>query len=108
MEKALAFTQELRDQPNCTLINPGPRHWEIFSKLCRIGGIKGNLVPDAFLAALAVRAGVNGSRRIAITIDSQACVCAIPWNNDPPYSWRFRTKSSREGYLFVRRRPQHP
>ena len=26
MGKALAFTQELRDQPNCTLINPGPRH----------------------------------------------------------------------------------
>lgn len=57
MEKALAFTQELRDQPNCALINPGPRHWEIFSKLCRTGGIKGNLVPDAFLAALAIESG---------------------------------------------------
>ena len=57
MEKALAFTQELRDQPNCTLINPGPRHWEIFSRLCRTTGIKGNLVPDAFLAALAIESG---------------------------------------------------
>lgn len=66
MEKALAFTQELREQPNCTLINPDPRHWEIFSKLCRIGGIKGNRVPDAFLAALAVESGsdmdLDGSR----------------------------------------------
>ncbi|CUS33911.1 hypothetical protein COMA2_150009 [Candidatus Nitrospira nitrificans] len=41
MEKAPAFTQELRDQPNCTPINPGPRHWDIFSRLCRTGGIKG-------------------------------------------------------------------
>jgi uncharacterized protein len=57
MEKALAFTHELRDQPNCTLINPGPRHWEIFSRLCRTAGIKGNLVPDAFLAALAIESG---------------------------------------------------
>lgn len=40
-----------------SLINPGPRHWEIFSKLCRIGGIKGNLVPDAFFAALAIESG---------------------------------------------------
>lgn len=57
MEKALAFTQELRDQPNCTLINPGSRHWEIFNRLCRTAGIKGNLVPDAFLAALAIESG---------------------------------------------------
>lgn len=57
MEKALAFTQELRDQPNCTLINPGSHHWEIFSRLCRTAGIKGNLVPDAFLAALAIESG---------------------------------------------------
>jgi len=49
MEKALAFTHELRDQPNCTLINPSPRHWEIFSRLYRTGGIKGNLAPMRFL-----------------------------------------------------------
>lgn len=57
MEKALAFTRELRDQPNCVIINPGPRHWEIFRRLCAIGGIKGNLVPDAYLAALAIESG---------------------------------------------------
>jgi toxin-antitoxin system PIN domain toxin len=57
MEKALAFAQELRDQPNCALITPGPRHWEIFSLFCRASGIKGNLVPDAFLAALAIESG---------------------------------------------------
>ena len=57
MAKALAFAKELRDQPNCTLINPGPRHWEIFCRLCKTAEIKGNLVPDAFLAAIAIESG---------------------------------------------------
>ena len=57
MAKALAFAQELRDQPNCTMIAPGPRHWDIFCRLCQTSEIKGNLVPDAFLAALAIESG---------------------------------------------------
>jgi len=57
MDEALAFTGELRDSPNCTLIHPGARHWEIFCDLCRRAGVKGNLVPDAFLAALAIESG---------------------------------------------------
>ena len=57
MDKALAFVQELRDQPTCTVITPGVRHWEIFSRLCKTAGIRGNLVPDAFLAALAIESG---------------------------------------------------
>lgn len=57
MAKTMAFAQELRDQPNCTLLNPGPRHREIFCRLCKTAEIKGNLVPDAFLAALAIESG---------------------------------------------------
>lgn len=57
MERALTFAQELREQPNAVSINPGPRHWEIFSRLCRATSVKGNLVPDAFLAALAIETG---------------------------------------------------
>jgi toxin-antitoxin system PIN domain toxin len=57
MDQALTFAEELREQPNCTVINPGPRHWEIFCRLCKTGGVKGNLVPDAFLAALAIESG---------------------------------------------------
>lgn len=57
MAKALAFAKELRDRPNCTLINPGPRHWEIFCRLCKTSEVKGNLVPDAFLAAIAIESG---------------------------------------------------
>lgn len=54
---ALAFAAQLRDQPNGVLVAPGPRHWEIFSRLCADVGARGNLVPDAYLAALAIEAG---------------------------------------------------
>ena len=54
---ALAFAEYIRHQPNCILVAPGPRHWEIFVRLCQNAGAKGNLVPDAFLAALAIESG---------------------------------------------------
>lgn len=54
---ALAFAGQLHGQPNCVLVAPGPRHWEIFSRLCVESGAKGNLVPDAYLAALAIESG---------------------------------------------------
>ena len=57
MDAALAFCNEVRDQPHCVHISPGPRHWEIFTEMCRTGGVKGNLVPDAYLAALAIESG---------------------------------------------------
>lgn len=54
---ALAFVAQLREQPNCVLVQPGPRHWDIFQRLCTEAGVKGNLVPDAYLAALAIESG---------------------------------------------------
>ncbi len=54
---ALAFTAQLRGRPNCVLLAPGARHWEIFARLCAEAGVKGNLVPDAYLAALAIETG---------------------------------------------------
>ncbi|MCB9419030.1 MAG: type II toxin-antitoxin system VapC family toxin [Ardenticatenaceae bacterium] len=56
-EVALTFTQEIRNQPNCTIIAPGARHWDIFTRLCQTSGVKGNLIPDAYLAALAIESG---------------------------------------------------
>ena len=39
-------------------MRPGPRHWSIFEKLLREAGARGNLVPDAYLAAvLAIEPG---------------------------------------------------
>ncbi len=54
---ALEFAGTLRDHPNGVRITPGARHWEIFARLCREAGVKGNLVPDAYLAALAIESG---------------------------------------------------
>src|SRR5688572_10201662 len=53
----LAFVEDVRSQPNCVVITPGARHWEIFTRLCQISGARGNLVPDAYLAALAIESG---------------------------------------------------
>ena len=53
----MAFVQELRNRPNCVPVNPGPRHWEIFCRLCKEAGVKGNLASDAYLAALAIESG---------------------------------------------------
>jgi uncharacterized protein len=55
--EALGFVLQLREQPNCVVVAPGPRHWDIFQRLLLDAGVKGNLVPDAFLAALAIEAG---------------------------------------------------
>lgn len=57
MVKALAFVTELRNQPNGTIINPGPRHWGNFSRLCAATDVRDNLVPDSFFAALAIESG---------------------------------------------------
>jgi hypothetical protein len=57
LESALRFVNEIRNQPNCVIVAPGPRHWEIFTRLCRAGNAKGNLVADAYLAALAIESG---------------------------------------------------
>ena len=57
IELALAFAQAFRERPNAVPVTPGQRHWDIFTKLCQQSGARGNLVPDAWLAALAMEAG---------------------------------------------------
>ncbi len=54
---SLAFARLLRGQPNAVRVAPGPRHWDIFLGLCQSTGVKGNLIPDAYLAALAIETG---------------------------------------------------
>ncbi|MGH2444910.1 MAG: type II toxin-antitoxin system VapC family toxin [Candidatus Limnocylindria bacterium] len=57
IDEAIAFAIALRTQPNAVAVIPGARHWEIFERLCLAVGAKGNLVPDAYLAALAIESG---------------------------------------------------
>jgi len=57
LEKVLAFADVLLNQPHCQIIQPGPRHWRIFCDLCQKTNARGDLVPDAWFAALAIESG---------------------------------------------------
>ncbi len=57
VQSALEFAETLRSCPNAVPVSPETRHWEIFRRLCREVDAKGNLVPDAYLAALAIESG---------------------------------------------------
>lgn len=57
LDEALAFSRVLLQQPTCTVVQPGERHWEIFDGLCRSAKATGNLIQDAWFAALAIESG---------------------------------------------------
>ncbi|MDF0665981.1 MAG: type II toxin-antitoxin system VapC family toxin [Nitrospira sp.] len=56
---AMEFVASVRDHPNAVTLAPGERHWDIFQRLCREVNAKGNLVADAYLAALAIETGAE-------------------------------------------------
>jgi toxin-antitoxin system PIN domain toxin len=53
----IAFADTLLDQPHCRIVQPGARHWAIFRDLCQAANVSGNVVQDAWLAALAIEHG---------------------------------------------------
>jgi toxin-antitoxin system PIN domain toxin len=57
LDEVLRFAEALLSQPNCVVVRPGDAHWVIFTRLCREADVRGNLVPDAWFAALAIEAG---------------------------------------------------
>jgi toxin-antitoxin system PIN domain toxin len=57
LEEALAFADAFRGQPNAVPVVPDVRHWDLFTRLCRDAGARGNLIPDAWLAAIAIESG---------------------------------------------------
>jgi uncharacterized protein len=59
LEVALEVVKQIRSQPQAVPIRPGPRHWAIFEKLLRASDATGNLVPDAYHAALAIESGCD-------------------------------------------------
>ncbi|HKG03284.1 MAG TPA: type II toxin-antitoxin system VapC family toxin [Conexibacter sp.] len=59
VEEALGFVGDLREQPNAVTLAPGPRNWGIFERLCREASATGDLIPDAYLAALAIEHGAE-------------------------------------------------
>jgi hypothetical protein len=57
LDEVLRFCDILLAQSHCVVIQPGERHWEIFKRLCTEADARGNLVPDAWFAALAIESG---------------------------------------------------
>jgi len=57
LSDALEFVNTLKQLENCKVVVPGDRHWDIFQKLCLTSNARGNLIPDAYHAALAIEAG---------------------------------------------------
>ena len=54
---ALQFTETITEHPHSIFVSPGNRHWEIFTSLCKTVEARGNLVPDAYFAALTIESG---------------------------------------------------
>ena len=79
LDQATAFASLLIDQRHCQIVTPGPRHWSIFLKLCAAANAAGNIVQDAWFAALAIESGCEW-----ITIDRDfARFSGLRWR--PPF-----------------------
>ena len=57
LKDAFTFCDYLLAQPNCQVVEPGERHWDIFKRLCIETDTRGRRVTDAWFAALAIEWG---------------------------------------------------
>lgn len=57
MAVALAFCARLVERPTAVVLQPGGRHWTIFVDLLERARVRGAMVSDAYLAALAIEHG---------------------------------------------------
>lgn len=57
--EAFRFADLIRTSPAVVPVAPGPRHWEIFARLCDAVSARGNIVPDAYLGAIALESGAT-------------------------------------------------
>ena len=56
---ALEYVEDFRSRAEVHILAPGQEHWRIFIDLCRKAEARGNLVPDAYHAALALEYGCD-------------------------------------------------
>ncbi len=80
---AVEFVQALCAHPGCRPIRPGPRHFDIFLRLCRESEASGKLVADAYHAAVAIEHGATW-----VTADSD-------FARFPDLAWRHPLSPSR-------------
>jgi toxin-antitoxin system PIN domain toxin len=57
VDAALGYAASIRNQPHAHVLSPGEGFWAIFTDLCQQTGASGKLIPDAYLAALAIEHG---------------------------------------------------
>ena len=80
LEEVLGFAEFLLGQDHCVPVQPGDAHWAIFTRLCRDADARGNLVPDAWFAALAIETGCEW-----VTLDRDyARFPGLKWNPPKP------------------------
>lgn len=63
LHEAIRFLDGLFEQPTCVAVAAGPRHWEIVRQVIVDADARGNLVPDAHLAAIAIEHGATVATR---------------------------------------------
>jgi uncharacterized protein len=63
LDIAIGFVDGLVEQPTCVPVTAGPRHWEILRRVLSDADARGNLVPDAHLAAIAIELGATIATR---------------------------------------------
>jgi toxin-antitoxin system PIN domain toxin len=54
LDDAVSFAEAVADAPAVRALTPGRDQWRIFLSLCRATNATGNLIPDAYLAAIAI------------------------------------------------------
>ncbi|MCK4842178.1 MAG: type II toxin-antitoxin system VapC family toxin [Methylococcales bacterium] len=54
---AVTFIRQVKEKSNAIVVSPKERHWSIFENLVTSTQARGNLIPDAYHAALAIEAG---------------------------------------------------
>ncbi|HVB14765.1 MAG TPA: type II toxin-antitoxin system VapC family toxin [Candidatus Dormibacteraeota bacterium] len=57
LEQAFKFANQLQSHRLAVVLRPGTRHWGLFVDLARAVQARGNLLQDAYLAALAIESG---------------------------------------------------
>ncbi len=57
LDDAFRFAAAVTRSANAVRLSPGPRHWEIFERVCRDAQVRGNRITDAYYAALAIEHG---------------------------------------------------
>jgi predicted nucleic acid-binding protein len=57
LETALRLCDQLIVAPQAVVVQPGQRHWGIFTRLCHETNAAANHVPNVYFAALAIEHG---------------------------------------------------